>query len=258
MATRPSKATEFSLALIVACVVLGFLITVQFRSTAARVPTREQSRLVTADAMRQLEKEQRQLKERIGELRVQIAAVQREAGNGLAAIGISALDLDALRLTAGLQAVHGPGLSVILDDSVRPIGAADDANNFIVHDYELRDVVNLLWLAGAEAISINDERLMSMSSLYCVGSTILVNDTRLSPPYEIRAIGDAGALEAAIQDLNNLTRLRSKVRTYGVQFRVALHDDLVIPAYSGNLGVLYAQPRPIIVDQAEKQRPGGF
>src|SRR4030042_1705221 len=178
MATRPSKATGFSLSIIIASVVLGFLLSVQFRSTAARIPTREQGRLVTADAMRQLENEQRQLKERIVELRAQIAALQHAAGNGLAGLGITDADLDSLRLTAGLQTVHGPGVIVTLDDSTRPLGPSDDANNFIVHDYELRDVVSLLWLAGAEVISINGERLVSISSLSCLGGTILVNDTR--------------------------------------------------------------------------------
>ncbi len=256
MATRPSKATGFSLSIIIASVVLGFLLTVQFRSTLARVPSREQGRLVTADAIRQLENEQRQLKERIGTLRAQIAALQHEAGSDLAAVGITEADLDRLRLTAGLQTVYGPGVVAILDDSTRPIGAADDANDFIVHDYELRDVVNLLWLAGAEAIAINGERLVSITSLYCVGSTILVNDTRLSPPYEIRAIGDPAALQEALQNPRNLAKFRTKIRTYGVQFRVTEQKDTLVPAYSGNLGVRYAQPKPIIFEQTEKGGSG--
>ena len=51
-------------------------------------------------------------------------------------------------------------------------------------------MLNLLWLAGAEAVSLNGERVVATTSIYCVGSTILVNDTRLSPPYEFLAIGD--------------------------------------------------------------------
>jgi len=257
MAARPSRATSFSLSVIVASVVLGFLLTVQFRSTAARIPTREQGRLVTAEAMRRLEDEQRQLKERIGELRAQIADLQHTTDTGTPA-GAVAADLDSLRLATGLVALHGPGVIVTLDDSTKPMGASDDANNFLIHDYELRDVVNALWLAGAEAISINGERLVTVSSLYCVGSTILVNDTRLSPPYEVRAIGDQAALEQAMQNPGNLAPFRSKVRLYGVQFRVTAHKDVTVPAYMGNLGVRYAQPTNKVIDQFQKLTPGGF
>ena len=71
-----------------------------------------------------------------------------------------------------------------------PCPLGDDAANYLIHDFELRDVASLLWLAGAEAVAINDERLVASTSIYCVGSTIIVNNTRLSPPYEIRALGN--------------------------------------------------------------------
>ena len=53
----------------------------------------------------------------------------------------------------------------------------DGALAFIIHEYELRDIVNLLWMAGSDAIAINDERLVSNSSIYCVGSTVMVGET---------------------------------------------------------------------------------
>jgi uncharacterized protein YlxW (UPF0749 family) len=151
-------------------------------------------------------------------------------------------DVDQQRLLAGLLALRGPGALATLDDSTRAIVPTDDGNNYIIHDYELRDVVSLLWLAGAEAVSINGERLVNVSSVYCVGSTVLVNDTRLSPPYEIRAIGDPTLLEQALASPKNLTKLRSRVRAYGIQFKVAAAKDVAIPAYSGNLNIRYARP----------------
>jgi uncharacterized protein YlxW (UPF0749 family) len=90
------------------------------------------------------------------------------------------------------------------------VPAGYDAANYLVHDYELRDVVNLLWLAGAEAVAVNDERLVASTSIYCVGSTVIVNETRLSPPYDVRAIGNAAQLENTLQDPGVLKKLKSR------------------------------------------------
>jgi uncharacterized protein YlxW (UPF0749 family) len=86
--------------------------------------------------------------------------------------------------------------------------------------------------------------------VYCVGSTILVNDTRLSPPYDVRAIGDAAALEQAIENPKNLAKLRSRVRTYGIQLKVAQQKDVTLPAYNGTLNIRYARPAvtPVRID----------
>ena len=241
MPRRSSKPSSFNLALILASVILGFLLTVQFRSQAARLPEREQSRLATAEAVERLEDDQRQLKDRIAELRAQLTTLQHSASPASSGALVSA-DLDQQRLVAGLMAVHGPGIAVTLDDSTRAPAPSDDANSYIIHDYELRDVVSLLWLSNAEAIAINGERLVNSSSLYCVGSTILVNDTRLSPPYEIKAIGDQQALEQAVQNAKNLVKIKAHVKSYGVQMRVAVQKDLMVPAYSGNLTLRYARP----------------
>lgn len=232
---------KINLVVIVASIVMGFLFSAQFRSTEASLPEREQSRSVTADTVRRLEVEQKELKERIAALRAQIASLQRASEAAVTNTSLAA-DLEQQRVLAGLVALRGPGIVVTLDDSTRPIGLAEDANNFIIHDYELRDVVSLLWLSGAEAVSINGERLSSLSSLYCVGSTILVNDTRLSPPYEIRAIGDTSLFDQALQNQKNLAKLRTRVKTYGIQFKSALQKDIVVPAFAGDLHIRYARP----------------
>jgi len=241
MTTRAKKTSQVNLAIIAASILLGFLLTVQFRSTAARLPVREQSRLASVDAVRRLEGEQRDLKQRIAGLRTQVAALQRNTDSMLSSAAVAA-DLDQQRVLAGLVAMRGPGLIVTLDDSTKIIGQADDANNYIIHDYELRDAVSLLWLAGAEAIAVNGERIVNVSSLYCVGSTILVNDTRLSPPYEVRGIGDPAVLEQAVQNPRNLAKLRARVKTYGIQFKVAAQKEITVPAFGGNLHIRYARP----------------
>jgi uncharacterized protein YlxW (UPF0749 family) len=256
MVKRPPRSATVNISIIIASVVLGFLLTVQFRSTAARLPVRDQGRLTTADAVTRLEDEQHQLKERIAELRAQIDTLQRTSDTTASSRGVAA-NLDQQKLQAGLVALHGSGILVTLDDSTRTVGPTEDANNFIIHDYELRDVVSLLWLAGGEAIAINGERLINVSSLYCVGSTVLVNETRLSPPYEIRAIGDPAALDQALQNPKNLAKLRSRVKANGIQFKIVTQKDLTVPAFGGNLNIRYSRPT-MVPDMNEDRKNRGM
>jgi len=138
-------------------------------------------------------------------------------------------------------AMAGPGVLVHLDDSTMAAAATGTAaESYIIHEYDLRDVVNLLWAGGAEAIAINDERLVNTTSIYCVGSTIMVNDTRLSPPYEVRAIGDPQRLLTWLDDPLYLTLLRQRVKAYGVQLRVTQAASVKVPAYSGTFRVRYS------------------
>jgi uncharacterized protein YlxW (UPF0749 family) len=137
----------------------------------------------------------------------------------------------------------------LLDDSaVTKIPTSEDPSMYIVHEYQLRDVVNVLWAAGAEAISINGERMVGPSSIYCVGSTILINDVRTSPPYEFLVIGDQARLEAALGDAANLKALKGRIKVYGLQFNQQRLKEVLVPAYTGSLDV-----RHVVLPSAESQ-----
>ncbi|MDI7277071.1 MAG: DUF881 domain-containing protein, partial [Anaerolineae bacterium] len=182
-----------------------------------------------------------QLKAQIAELRRDLAEAQRQAAKDTEMLTTISAELERERERAGLMALSGPGLLVQLDDS-RMLAQASgpEAELYIVHDYDLRDVVNLLWAAGAEAISINDERLVNTTSIYCVGSTIMVNDTRLSPPYVIRAIGDRQRMAPLVENPAFLADLRHKVQVYGLQFGLNWANQVDVPGYSGTFSVRYA------------------
>ena len=117
-----------------------------------------------------------------------------------------------------------------------------DANDFIVHDFDLRDVVNVLWMAGAEAVSVNGERVAQSTSVYCVGSTVMVNDTRLSPPYEIRAIGESLRLQDHLRNPGYLSELKMRSERFGVVFEYSRVDSIIVSAYQGSTMRRYAKP----------------
>jgi uncharacterized protein YlxW (UPF0749 family) len=170
-------------------------------------------------------------------LQAQLAEVQAERDR-LRALpqgpGLSGLLADLLnqQVIAGTVALTGPGVIVVLDDSPRRPLRGEDPTLYLVLDSHLRDLVNLLWEGGAEAVAINGERIVATSSIYAAGGVIVVNTARLAPPYEVVAIGPP-ELEALLRSPGRLTQLRSRVQNYGLQFSVRRATEVTVPPYKG-------------------------
>jgi uncharacterized protein YlxW (UPF0749 family) len=220
---------------------LGLFLAAQLQSTPIRLGASNEAKTETASiTIERLEQEQADLKRSIGDLRARLAKSQQTQASQQSAVKQMSDELERQKVLAGLVGLTGRGVRVVLDDSATTkIPAKDDPSLYIVHEYQVRDVINLLWLSGAEAVSINGERVVASTSVYCVGSTILVNDTRLSPPFEILAVGDPGQLESALNDPNNLRSVRPRMKSYGLQFAVS-QRDVAVPAYNGTMTVRYA------------------
>ncbi len=224
-------------------VTLGLLISATWRAQAsASLPPDSLPGDAVWEGIRRLEAEQGELKSDLADLRRQLAERQQEVSARTDRLRALNTELSRQQLMAGLIPLEGPGIVVTLDDSPAAVPARADPNAYIIHEYDLRDIVNLLWMAGAEAIAINDERLVSNSSIYCVGSTVLVNDTRLSPPYVIRAVGQSRVLLDTLRNPSYLPELKEKQRLYGIRFDVKAMANLTLPAYSGSFSIHYARP----------------
>jgi uncharacterized protein YlxW (UPF0749 family) len=223
--------------MLAAALVLGMLVSFQWSAGAERKPLSTDRVNTTID---QLELEQADLKRRVSALRRELDARQQRAVANTGSLEGVRSELMAQKARAGLVALRGPGIVVRLDDSPRAMSG--NAVDMLVHDYDLRDVLAVLWLAGAEAVSVNDERIVYSTSVYCVGSTIMVNDTRLSPPYEITAIGDAVALQDHVGNPGYLSNLKTRSERHGVRLEVVRADSLMVPAYQGSVSLRFAQP----------------
>jgi uncharacterized protein YlxW (UPF0749 family) len=151
----------------------------------------------------------------------------------------AARQLAALELAAGVAPVTGPGLVVLIDDAAEPDGqdgaggagdpAADSTADGRVQDSDLQDVVNALFGAGAEAISINGLRLTAQTAIRSAGEAILVDFRPLSPPYTIRAIGNAKVLEPAFVDGPIGRRLATYTSVYGLRLSVRATNSQSVP-----------------------------
>jgi uncharacterized protein YlxW (UPF0749 family) len=222
---------------------VGLLLSLSWRpqtDTDARATEQELSGVWLS--IQRLETEQQELKTTLAELRRDLAERQQTVAAHTDRLQALKVELDRQQLLAGLVPVQGPGVVVTLDDSTVRIPPGADANAYIIHEYDLRDIVNLLWMAGSEAVAINDERLASNSSIYCVGSTVMVNNTRLSPPYSIRAIGNPRVLQDYLHNPSYLRNLKEKERLHGLIFDIQGIANLTLPAYSGGFLVQHARP----------------
>jgi uncharacterized protein YlxW (UPF0749 family) len=242
--TRFPRKYGNNLALLAAGLTLGLLLAVSWRAQPAGVGAVgvNGSAERISFSIERLEAEQQDLRATLGSLRSELSDRQSAAEAETDRLEALRLELERQRLLAGLREVQGPGVRIVLDDSgVYPPSSAD-SGLYLIHEQDLRDIVNLLWMAGSEAIAINDERLVANSSVYCVGSTVMVNSTRLSPPYTIRAIGNPRVQQDYLRNPSYLQGLKEKARSYGLRFDVEAQSSLVLPAYTGAFLNRYARP----------------
>jgi uncharacterized protein YlxW (UPF0749 family) len=223
--------------------IFGALLGLQWKSPPARPSTvpgiEHESGALTIN---RLEAEQEELKESIGRMREALDEYRRELAARTEMLKEINAELERQKMMAGLLVVEGPGVQVTLDDSsVQSVPATAGSNDYLIHEYDLRDVINLLWMAGSEAIAVNGERVVATTSIYCVGSTVMVNDTRLSPPYLIQAVGNSVVQEDILSNPAYLKDIKRRAELYGVQFEVNRVGTLAIPAYKGGFPIHYAQ-----------------
>lgn len=146
----------------------------------------------------------------------------------------------------GYESGPWAGLVVTLQDAQRdangrfPRDASPD--DLVVHQQDIEAVLNALWNAGAEAIQMQDQRIIAMSIARCVGNTLLLNGRTYSPPYTIAAIGDAAAMQAALAAAPLVTLYKQYVVRFGLGYREEVHPDLQIVGYADPVRMHFAQP----------------
>jgi uncharacterized protein YlxW (UPF0749 family) len=151
-----------------------------------------------------------------------------------------------LAVDAGLDPVHGPGLVVTLNDAQRdaegrfPRDASPD--DLVVHQQDIEAVLNALWSTGAEGIQMQDQRIIDTSAPRCVGNTLLLNGRTYSPPYVITAIGDAGAMQAALAASQLVGLYKQYVVRFGLGYTEQPRSDVQLVAHTGPVRMKYAKP----------------
>ncbi len=177
-------------------------------------------------------------------VQAEVSRAAKQAGQDNSGVAAAQAKVAPLQAPAGLTAVHGPGLEVVLDDAATtdsvPSGASVDPNQLVVHQSDLQAVVNALWAGGAEAMSIAGQRVIATSAVRCVGNTLLLNGEVFSPPYRVTAIGPAAAMQDKLASSPGVKLFREAAGYYGLGYTVATQDRVDIAAYTGPLTLIYA------------------
>jgi len=221
-----NKTTYLSISMV--ALFVGLMIAMQFRTNSSveqAVPIDRVQELTIEK--KQVERDLNQLKEESVDLQIKLA----EAGKShTAATGALESELFKNKLYGGLVPVEGQGVEVLLDNQ--------EGSFYNIKDDDLLKVLNDLRGAGAEAIAVNDQRILATSEVRLAGSHINVNLTRLSPPYKVVAIGPSGTLKSSLEIRGGLTEYLSDL---GVSVTVQSKDRVLVPAYTGSLRFDYAK-----------------
>jgi uncharacterized protein YlxW (UPF0749 family) len=223
---------------------LGFLIAAQLAAQGPRVSYTTQERSPLIETATQLQARQDELKARILELRSTITTTEKAGEGSLALVGELNDQLQQARIAAGLIPLTGTGIVLQLEDSQEPQAPDTNEQDYLVGADDLRNIVSQLWAAGAEAISINGERITPTTAIIDVGPSILVNAAYLAGPYQVTALGPEdlyprlGALPGFV-DL-----IRTRAEGFGIKVSIAEPDAVDIPAFAGTVTLRYARPEP--------------
>ena len=144
---------------------------------------------------------------------------------------------------AGRVAVSGPGLTVRLTDASASAPQPDWVTNdmLVVHQQDLQAVINALWAGGAEAMSLQGERVVATSAFRCVGNVLLLHDRAFSPPFVVRAIGDTDAMREALRESPGVDRYLEYVKAVGLGWSVTPEEELELAEYGGPFELEFAE-----------------
>lgn len=213
---------QWSVAVI--CFVLGIMLSVQFQTTRYyqinMLPERVED---LTSQIKTVSKEKAALEQEVNSLTTQLTNSQ----NYNQAMADLQKELVNANLAVGYIPVQGPGVVISIDDNPKSLTPEDDPYFYIVHDVNLLILTNELKATGAEAISINNQRITAMSEIRCAGNLIIVNGIKIGPPYVINVIGNSDVLYGIMKSKNG--HLES-LNIRGFITAIDKSDNITIPA----------------------------
>lgn len=220
-------------------ILLGLTLAIQFRS----VFITNSQKLASVNSITRLREQAKDYSQRIEEMKNKVSENEKKVDEYLK----SAVDenqsnylntlyetLEDVKLKAGLVDVKGPGIVIQMNDAAEVpesniLGGNDVLSRYIIHDWMLKNVLNELVNAGAQAISVEGERIMPTSNVFCAGPTIKINQNRYAVPFEIQAIGDPDVLYDQLSNSSVFIDMLER----GLRVSINKSGEVKIPGYLG-------------------------
>lgn len=238
------KSKQYIIYLI--CFLIAFVVTVQVRTVnvneADILRLKKENEL--RDEVNQWKDAYNNSAKKVTELNQKINEYQKVSASSSDDVALMKQELDETKVVAGLSEVHGSGITIVLDDKkaledIMLSAGYYDSSVFLIHDTDILSLVNELILNEAEAISINGQRITSLTGIKNNGPVIEINGVKMGAPLEIKAIGDAETLYTNVNlrggKLSELKELKN------IDVTVTKEDDITISAYDRALGLKYSE-----------------
>lgn len=210
--------------------ILGLIIALQIKSFNGN------NGLVTLKSIMEIENQIELEKNEIGNLKklilqrtIELNKYETELKDSGSILNSLKENRDLLRISAGVVPLFGQGIRIELRDGDRELKEGENPNSIIVHDQDVLNIVNDLKIAGAEAISINGQRLSNLSEIKCSGPTITINGRTYGQPFIIEAIGFIDDLIQTTTGVGSYSYLLTTV--YGIDVRIYEEDYIEIPGF---------------------------
>lgn len=244
LASRLRAIPSWQITLGLALLALGFLVAAQLASEVPRAQITSQERTPLVGTVLDLQAQQEGLKQQILELRAQIRELE-DAGRGSTVVtGELSERLQDARIAAGLVPLTGPGIVFLLQDSSAAIPPDGSQAGYLVTAEDVRVVVEELWLAGAQAVAVNGERIAVSTAFVDIGGSVLVNSAYVAAPFQVAAIGPADMFDRMVASPGFVGLIRSRAEAYGIGVSWATPEAVDLPAYAGDINLRIARPAP--------------
>lgn len=242
LAGRIRAIPTWQVTLGIALLALGFLIAAQLSAEGPRIRYTTQERSPLVETALELQRQQDELKADLVDLSDQLARLEQQGQGTTAIVRELNAELEEARLAAGLLPLTGTGVVLRLADSTHAVPDGANAADYLVSARDIRTVVDELWLAGAEAIAVNTERVTISTGVLDIGHSILVNQAYLSPPYQIAAIGPPDLFDQLGLSEGWREFIQTRQGTFGLDISFAEPESVDVPQFAGSLVLRESHP----------------
>jgi len=210
---------------------IGFFITIQIKNESSRPrnPVLFNKRLI--DVRNEYKEKNQSINDEIKNVQKEIKT-KEDSLDDKDIVSSGLLDsLSEQELILGTTVVSGQGVEITISDGEYQI--KDEFSKSLTHASDIRDIVNLLWYGGAEAISVNNERIVYNTSIDCIVSTVMINSNNYVPPFKINAIGNKYELANLINNSRKLDDIKKRANKKQIGFNLIESDNIKIEKYNG-------------------------
>ncbi|MDD5731556.1 MAG: DUF881 domain-containing protein [Patescibacteria group bacterium] len=211
--------------------VFGLLFTIQFKNESVRPLSPVLFYDQLKDVKNDFENKKDNLNNQVKDIQKEVKDKEKSLADKNLVSTSTLNNLSDQEMILGATSVSGEGVIITISDGANQV--KDELSKSLTHAADLRDIVNLLWYAGAEAISINDERIIYNTSIDCIVSTILINNNNYVPPFTIRAIGNMRDLSGVINGSRKLVDIKKRADKKQINFDMKEDSNIKIGKYNG-------------------------